>query len=153
MDQWSHAINTQAGDAGNATHNAIINLTVTNNSAANPVVASAQHGFVANIGASGVATAADVACTDIANNTLDGNAATGGGGVRLRQRGMSTIKIPGYLGAQYDSAAVIAFETGKNPASTPAPTACHQQRWARLREHSGRRAVRPANHPNHTAAG
>jgi hypothetical protein len=123
--QWTNgpAINSQAGDAGNATHNAIINLTVTNNTAANPVVASAQHGFVANIGASGVATAADVACTDIATNTLDGNAATGGSGVRLRHRGMSTIKIPGYLGAQYDTAAVIAFETGKNPASTPAPTA------------------------------
>ena len=123
--QWTNgpAINTQAGDAGNATHTAIINLTVTNNTAANPVVASAQHGFVANIGASGVAGAADVACTDIATNTLDGNAATGGSGVRLRHRGASTIKIPGYLGAQYDTAAVIAFETGKNPASTPPPTA------------------------------
>jgi hypothetical protein len=123
--QWSNgpAINSQAGDAGNATHNSILNLTVTNNTAANPVAASAQHGFVANIGASGVATAADVACTDIATNTLDGNAGTGGSGVRLRHRGNSTIKIPGYLGAQYDSAAVIAFETGKNPASTPAPTA------------------------------
>jgi hypothetical protein len=102
----------------------VINLTVTNNIAANPVVASAQHGFVANIGAgSGSGTAANVACVDVRTNTLDGNAGTGGSGVRLRHREASTIKIPGYLGAQYDTAAVVTFETTKNPASTPAPTA------------------------------
>ena len=56
--QWTNgpAINSQGGDAGNATNNGIVNLTVTSNTAANPVVATAQHGFVANMGASGLAS-------------------------------------------------------------------------------------------------
>jgi hypothetical protein len=122
--QWNNgpAINAQGGDAGNATNNGIINLTVTNNTATNPG-AAAQHGFIANIGASGAVGDTYTACADVQSNTLDGNAANGGSGVRLRQQGSSTIELPGYGGAQYDTAAVIAFETSNNPASTPAPTA------------------------------
>ena len=122
--QWHSgpAINTQAGDAGNASNAGTINLTVTNNLVANPVAASSQHGFVANIGA-GSASDASIACVDVRSNTLDGNAITGGSGIRIRQRGVSTVKIRGYTGAQYDTAAVIAYETTQNAASTPAPTA------------------------------
>lgn len=123
--QWNNgpAINTQAGDAGNASNTGVVNLTVTNNTSTNPGAGS-QHGFVANIGAgSGSNTAANVACVDVRTNTLDGNLANGGSGVRIRHREVSTVKIPGYTGTQYDTAAVIAFETTKNPASTPAPTA------------------------------
>src|SRR5207247_547210 len=92
--QWNNgpAINSQAGDAGNASNTGVLNLTVTNNTATNPG-ASAQHGFVANIGAgSGSGTAADVACVDPHTNTLDGNVANGGAGVRVRQRESSTVK-------------------------------------------------------------
>jgi len=123
--QWTNgpAINSQVGDAGNATNAAVINLTVTNNTAANPVVASAQHGFIANIGASAVVGDVSVACVDVRSNTLDGNAGTGGSSVRYRHRGSSTIKIPGYTNTQYNTAAVITFETTQNPGSSPAPTA------------------------------
>jgi hypothetical protein len=46
--QWSNgpAINSQAGDAGDATNNGVLNITVTNNTATNPGV-NTQHGFVA----------------------------------------------------------------------------------------------------------
>jgi hypothetical protein len=116
--QWSNgpAINSQAGDAGNASNAAKLNLTVTSNTAANPG-ANSQHGFVANIGAAGVGDAS-VACTDVRSNTLDGNATTGGVGVRLRQRNSSTIKIPGYTGGQYDITAVAVFEVTQNPGNT-----------------------------------
>jgi hypothetical protein len=96
--QWNNgpAINSQAGDAGVSPHNCRINLTVTNNVATNPG-ASAQHGFVGNIGDAGTGSSdASIGAFDIRNNTLDGNAATGGFGIRLRQREVSTIFLPGY---------------------------------------------------------
>jgi hypothetical protein len=116
--QWNNgpAINTQAGDAGNATNSAALNVTVTSNTAANPG-ANSQHGFVANIGAAGVGDVS-VACVDVRSNVLDGNAATGGVGVRLRQRNSSTIKAPGYTGSQYDITAVANFEVAQNPGNT-----------------------------------
>ncbi|PWT91084.1 MAG: hypothetical protein C5B55_08670, partial [Blastocatellia bacterium] len=122
IKQWNSgpAINSQSGDAGNATNTGVLNITVTSNTASNPG-ASAQHGFVANMGAALNST--DVSCVDVASNVLDGNAITGGSGVRLRHRNGNTVRIPGYTGAQYDTAAVVTFETGKNPASTPTATA------------------------------
>jgi CSLREA domain-containing protein len=126
IKQWANgpAINTQAGDAGNASNTGILNLTVTNNVASNPVAATAQHGFVANIGAgSGSNTAANVACVDASGNTLDGNAATGGAGLRVRQREVSTVRVRGYTGTAYDSTAVATYVQSQNPSSTPAATA------------------------------
>src|SRR6185369_14535087 len=113
----------QAGDAGNATNTGVINLTVTNNTAANPA-ASSQHGFVANIGAgSGSGTAANVACVDAHTNTLDGNVANGGAGVRVRQREVSTVRIPGYTGTQYNIGAVATFLQTQNSSSVGPATA------------------------------
>jgi hypothetical protein len=123
--QWGTgpAINTQAGDAGNATNTGVLNVTVTNNTATNPG-ASTQHGFVANIGAgSGSGTAANVACVDVRTNTLDGNVANTGAGVRTRQREVSTVKIPGYTGTQYDITAVATLLQTNNPASVGPATA------------------------------
>jgi hypothetical protein len=124
--QWTNgaAINTQAGDAGNATNTGVLNVTVTGNTATNPVVASTQHGFVANIGAgSGSGTAANVACVDARTNTLDGNVANGGAGVRVRQREVSTVRIPGYTGTIYDSTAVATLLQTNNPGSVGPATA------------------------------
>jgi len=119
--QWNNgpAINTQAGDAGNASNAGVLNVTVTGNGATNPGALS-QHGFVANIGAgSGAAPlATNVACADVRNNLLDGNAPNTGVGVRMRHREQSTVRIPSYLGTQYDIAAVAAFESVQNPGST-----------------------------------
>jgi hypothetical protein len=120
VKQWNNgpAINTQAGDAGNASNTGVLNATVTSNSASNPG-ANAQHGYVANIGAgSGDGTAADVACVDARTNTLDGNAVTGGVGLRIRQREVSTVRIPGYTGTQYDITAVANFLVTQNPGNT-----------------------------------
>ncbi len=121
--QWNNGpgINTQAGDAGDATNNGVLNVTVTSNTTANSGV-NAQHGFVANIGAgAGNNQAQNVACVDVRSNTLDpGPPANSGSGVRIRQRELSTIKIPNYTGAQFDTAAVQAFEISKNPGNTAA---------------------------------
>jgi hypothetical protein len=125
VKQWNNgpAINTQAGDAGNASNTGVLNVTVTNNTSTNPG-ASSQHGFVANIGAgSGSGTAADVACIDPRTNTLDGNTANGGAGVRVRQRESSTVRIPGYTGTQYDSAAVATYLQSLNTGSVGTATA------------------------------
>jgi uncharacterized repeat protein (TIGR01451 family) len=48
---------------------------------------------------------------------------TGGAGVRTRQREISTVKLPGYTGTQYNTAAVVAFLASNNPTSAPPPTA------------------------------
>ena len=125
IKQWNNgpAINTQAGDAGNATNTNVLNVTVTSNTSTNPG-ASSQHGFVANIGAgSGTNTAANVACVDVRTNTLDGNTTNGGAGVRVRQREVSTVKIPGYTGTQYDFSAVATFLQTQNPSSVGSATA------------------------------
>ena len=125
VKQWNNgpAINSQAGDAGNASNTGVLNVTVTNNTASNPGSLS-QHGFVANIGAgTGGGTAANVACVDVRTNTLDGNTINGGSGVRTRQREVSTVRIPGYTGTQYDGTAVAAYLQTLNPASVGAPTA------------------------------
>jgi hypothetical protein len=123
--QWGTgpAINTQAGDAGNASNTGVLNVTVTSNTATNPG-ASTQHGFVANIGAgAGTNTAANVACVDARTNTLDGNTTNGGAGVRIRQREVSTVRIPGYTGTQYDTTAVASLLQTNNPASVGPATA------------------------------
>jgi len=123
--QWNNgaAINTQAGDAGNASNTGVLNVTVTNNTSTNPGTLS-QHGFVANIGAgSGSGTAANVACVDARTNTLDGNVANGGAGVRTRHREVSTVMIPGYTGTQYNTAAVATLLQTNNPASVGPATA------------------------------
>lgn len=125
VKQWNNgpAINTQAGDAGNASNTGVLNVTVTGNTSTNPG-ASSQHGFVANIGAgSGSGTAADVACVDPHTNTLDGNTGNGGAGVRVRQRESSTVKIPGYTGTQYDSTAVATYLQSLNSGSVGTATA------------------------------
>jgi hypothetical protein len=114
------AISTQVGDAGVPSLNSVLNLTVTGNTASNPGV-NTQHGFVANIGAAGIGSGdSSIACVDLHTNTLDGNAANSGVGIRLRQRESSTIKLPGYGGTQYNTSAVAALETAQNPGSTNA---------------------------------
>jgi hypothetical protein len=50
-----------------------------------------------------------VACVDARSNTLDGNVTNGGAGVRVRQRELSTVRIPGYTGTQYDITAVATL--------------------------------------------
>jgi hypothetical protein len=53
-------------------------------------------------------------CADIENNTL---ASAGGDAVRMRHRSSTTIRMPGYGGSAFDTAAVVAYLDGRNPLS------------------------------------
>jgi hypothetical protein len=54
-------------------------------------------------------------CVNLSNNTLDGNLSFVGEDVRLRQRFRTSIRLPGYGGSAFDSAAVKTFVEGNNP--------------------------------------
>ena len=107
-------INFQVGDTGNV--NAAITLTVTNNTISNPGAAS-QHGIVGNFGADTAGT--NAVCADIKSNNIDLTATppNGGANIRVRQRNSSTVRLPGYAGANTDTAAVISFLAGQNTLS------------------------------------
>jgi hypothetical protein len=111
--QWNSGpgINFQIGDTGNL--NSTIDLTVMNNVVSNPG-ASSQHGVVGNFGAD--TAGSNAVCADINTNNIDLGASppNGGSNIRLRQRNSSTVKLPGYAGANTNTAAVISFESGQN---------------------------------------
>jgi len=109
-------INFQVGDTGNV--NAAIDLTVMNNDVNTPGAAS-QHGILGNFGADTAGT--NAVCVDTKTNTVNLGAVppNGGADIRLRQRNSSTVRLPGYGGANTDTAAVITFESGQNTL-TPA---------------------------------
>src|SRR5205085_162316 len=50
-------------------------------------------------------------------NTMQGSGANGGTDFRVRQRFNTTVRLPGYGGANTDDAAVIAFIQARNPGS------------------------------------
>jgi hypothetical protein len=55
---------------------------------------------------------------DVRNNNLAGSGLNSAPGVdtdfRLRQRQLTTVRLPGYAGANTDTAAVVAFVQGNN---------------------------------------
>jgi hypothetical protein len=104
-------INTQVGDTGNV--DASLNLTITNNSLTNPG-ANSQHGIVGNFGANSAGT--NAVCADVKNNSPNLGAVppNGGNAIRLRQRNSSTVRLPGYAGANTDITAVQNFIAGQN---------------------------------------
>jgi hypothetical protein len=53
-----------------------------------------------------------VYCAEISNNSLDSDGTFNA--ARLRQRSLTTIRLPGYAGSATDTAAVAAFLAGKN---------------------------------------
>jgi uncharacterized repeat protein (TIGR01451 family) len=116
VTQWNNgaAINFQVGDTGNV--NAAINLTVTNNIINNPGPAS-LHGVQGNFGAN--ATGTNAVCFDfrLNNINLGGVPPNGGADLRLRQRNGSTVRLPGYAGANTDTTAVANFEKAQNTLS------------------------------------
>jgi len=70
-----------------------------------------------------------LACAAITGNTLANSGADGQGlpgsgfDVRLRQRQGTTIRLPGYAGANTDNAAVATFVAGNNSTGGPTVTA------------------------------
>ena len=95
--------------------NAALNATVTGNTVSNPDASVASfHGVHFNIGT--LPTDATPACLDVRNNTLTiaANEANGGVDLRMRQRQLTTVRLPGYGGANNDNAAVQTFLTVTN---------------------------------------
>jgi uncharacterized repeat protein (TIGR01451 family) len=116
IKSWNNGagVNFQVGDVGNV--NAAITLTVTNNTIANPG-ATSQHGVQGNFGANAAGT--NAVCFDFRGNNINlgGVPPNGGADLRLRQRNGSTVRLPGYLGANTDLTAVANFEKAQNALS------------------------------------
>ena len=95
--------------------NAAFNVTMTGNTVSNPDTSLASfHGVHFNIGT--LSTDATAACLDVRNNTLTSAANEPNGGVdlRMRQRQVTTVRLPGYAGANNDNVAVQNFLSGSN---------------------------------------
>jgi hypothetical protein len=98
-----------------------LNATITGNTVANPGTLGGN-GILATAGAT--PTDAGTMCAAITGNTLAGSGGAGATDFRLRQRFLTTFRLPGYGGAAGDSAAVVAFVQGNNPgAETGSATA------------------------------
>jgi len=112
--QWGSGagINFQVGDTGNV--NAAMDLTVTGNNVHDPGTPNVAHGVQGNFGASSTGT--NAVCFDFKTNTVNIGAVPPNGtfDLRLRQRNGSTVRLPGYAGANTDTTAVANFEIGQN---------------------------------------
>ncbi|HSG38582.1 MAG TPA: hypothetical protein VLE27_02995, partial [Thermoanaerobaculia bacterium] len=115
----NHGILLQAGQTGgNPTS---FNVTVTNNTIGNPGTINADfNGIHLNNGT--LPGENFTSCVDIRNNSIGGS----GTGVtvpnnadfRLRQRQSTTVRLPGYGGANNNDAAVVAFLSGNQTTVT-----------------------------------
>jgi uncharacterized repeat protein (TIGR01451 family) len=88
-----------------------VNATIRNNTVSQPG-GFALNGLQLNIGT--VAGDSSQVCADIGNNTLGGSGPFGADDFNLRQRFATTIRLPGYAGANNNTAAVISFVQGNN---------------------------------------
>jgi len=98
--------------------NVTMNATVTGNTVSNPDASIASlHGLHFNIGT--LPTDAGLVCLDVRSNTLTNAANEPNGGVdlRMRQRQLTTVRLPGYAGANNDNTAVQTFLTTPNANS------------------------------------
>lgn len=111
----NHGILVQVGD--NMGNGITPNATVTNNTVSNPGNINTDfNGFHLNNGV--VGTDNHTICLALSGNTLT---ASGSGTIspnnqefRLRQRQSTTVRLPGYGGANNNDAAVVAFLQGQN---------------------------------------
>jgi hypothetical protein len=92
-----------------------MNATVTGNTVKNPG-AFAVNGIHASAGA----TVGDTGtmCIHINGNDVSGSSANGGTEIRARQRFGTTVRLPGYGGANNDTTAVNTFISGQNSGAT-----------------------------------
>jgi hypothetical protein len=109
----NHGIRIQAGDLqGNSL---AYSVTVTNNTIANPGNINTNfNGIHLNNGT--VSTDSFTTCADIRNNSIagagQGAVAPNNADYRLRQRQSTTVRLPGYAGANNNDAAVVTFVSG-----------------------------------------
>jgi hypothetical protein len=113
----NHGIRLQAGDLqGNSL---TYNVTVTNNTIGNPGNINTNfNGIHLNNGT--VSTDSFTTCADIRNNSIagsgQGTVAPNNTDYRLRQRQATTVRLPGYAGANNNDAAVVTFVSGNQTA-------------------------------------
>jgi hypothetical protein len=118
----NYGVLLQIGDASFGGHGTL-NATVTGNTIAEPGTAPfSKNGIHLNAGL----TSGDdpQVCLDIGGagalaNSITGSGSGGAAGTdfRLRQRFLTTVRLPGYAGANNDNAAVTAFVQGRNGGS------------------------------------
>ncbi|MEP6635309.1 MAG: Ig-like domain-containing protein [Acidobacteriota bacterium] len=90
-----------------------MNATVTNNTINTPSsFVFIKNGFQLNSGTN--AGDAFTVCLNLSSNTLGGSGQNGGNDFQLRNRFVTTDRLPGYAGANNDNAAVVAFIQGQN---------------------------------------
>ena len=91
-----------------------LNATVTGNTIAEPGTLGTlpMNGIQLNGGIN--SGDAHQVCLALSGNTLAGSGAVGGTDFRLRQRFLTTVRLPGYAGANNDNAAVTAFVQANN---------------------------------------
>ncbi|HWN10688.1 MAG TPA: DUF4214 domain-containing protein [Pyrinomonadaceae bacterium] len=102
----------QAGNAVNG-GSGTLNATVSDNIIANP----STFGFIKQgIQLNGGTNAGDAHqfCTDILNNTTGGSGDGGGPDIQTRHRFNTTVRLPGYAGATFDTAAVVTYLQNRN---------------------------------------
>ncbi len=105
-----------------------LKATVTGNTVTNPgTMIFAKNGFQLNSGTLPGETY-QVCLTfggaGAARNSLVGSGTDGGTDFRLRQRQSTTVRLPGYAGANNDDAAVVTFaQNNNNPAGAPSGSA------------------------------
>ena len=118
----NHGILLQIGDqniSGSVGLIGGLNATVINNTIEQPSSAVFnKNGFQVNLGTSAGDT--HQACVDVRNNTgLNGGSTDAGAGTDylLRQRMLTTMRLPGYAGANNNNAAVVLFIQNQNIGS------------------------------------
>jgi uncharacterized repeat protein (TIGR01451 family) len=122
----NNGILLQFGDEIN--NGSVFNATVTGNTLSNPGTLNTDfNGIHLNNGTVG-ATDNFTSCVDIGGAGVGNNVANSGSGVtapnnvdiRLRQRQSTTVRLPGYGGANSDDAAVVTYLAGRNTLATAA---------------------------------
>ncbi|HEY2322159.1 MAG TPA: tandem-95 repeat protein [Thermoanaerobaculia bacterium] len=98
-----------------------MNATITGNTIAQPGTSGfSMNGINLNAGTS--SGDANFICASIGGagalgNSITGSGANGGQDFRLRQRNATTVRLPGYAGANNDTAAVVTFVQSQNGGS------------------------------------
>jgi YVTN family beta-propeller protein len=108
-----------ASDAGN------ISATVTGNTISNPGtnanISSIFQGIQLNSGT--VPGQTFQWCLNMKSNSIIGSGRNGGTDFRLRQRQATTVRVPGYGGTAFDTAALTAFIQNQNDGNANSPAA------------------------------
>ncbi|MES1245462.1 MAG: cadherin domain-containing protein [Acidobacteriota bacterium] len=113
--------------------NGVLNLTATNNtvtemSDTNGVTGTPREAFILQAGSTTTNVFGQVDSHSVCMNLSGPSGSLIGGAfkngdIRTRQRFRTSVRMPGYAGSPFDTAAVIAFLQGNNPGTTATATA------------------------------